>query len=119
MVPALVGDAAARTYARPGYRGVQPFQSPLTVVFAAISMATGPTDHGRLGGRTYTSMRRQPVGTRCWAHTRPVAPRSTSTATASESGDCLYTYPVVYSPAGTIGGWWGWLWGTSAVAAGD
>lgn len=116
----------ARTYARPGYRGVQPFQSPLTVVFAA-DLDGDKVDEIVVGSANWRTYVYNALGKLlwdevCWAHT------PTCGTAFDFDGDGKrevvvansYTYPVVYSASGKIlvdgGDGYG---GTSAVAAGD
>lgn len=116
----------SRTYARPGYRGVQPFQSPLTVVFGA-DLDGDRVDEIVVGSANWRAYVYNAAGKLqwdavCWAHT------PTCGTAFDFDGDGKrevvvansYTYPVVYSATGKIlvdgGDGYG---GTSAVAAGD
>ena len=117
----------ARTYARAGYRGVKPFQSRLTVVYAADIHQDGKPEIvvGSANWRTYVYT---PDGELlwdevCWAHT-PTCGTARDLNGDGEQEVVMgnsYTRAVVYSPEGKVvgsGGGSGHA-GPTAVACAD
>lgn len=97
-----------RTYARPGYRGVQPFVSRLTVAFGADITADGNSEIviGSANWRTYVynylgELLWDEV---CWAHTPTCGDAFDLTGDGRKEvvmGNS-YTRAVVYSPDGEV-----------------